>query len=161
MSRPLSAFLGDVDTPTTSEVLSRFDASRAFLEHALTEPFDGPTIVVTHHLPSLRSVAERFRANPVSAGFASNLDDLVDRGATLWVHGHTHDSCLWRSDGGTLVACNPAGYPRQGGRQQENDRFHPKLVFVIRRAAARDRWQADVEKQQPPAGCPETCGQRS
>ena len=145
--RPLRTFLGGWDFLTTSEVLAHFDASRSFLARALAEPFDGPTIVVTHHLPSLRSVAHRYRRDPVSAGFASNLDDLVGMGAALWVHGHTHDSCLWRSDGGTLVACNPAGYPRFGGRQRENADFNPRLVFDIRRGAPGGNWRAGRERQ--------------
>jgi predicted phosphodiesterase len=94
VSSPLRAFLGGHDTLTTSEVLARFDESRDFLVKTLSEQFDGPTIVVTHHLPSLRSVASRYRKDPVSAGFASQLDDLVGMGAALWVHGHTHDRCL-------------------------------------------------------------------
>jgi predicted phosphodiesterase len=149
-SNPLRTFLGGWDFLKTSEVLARFDESRAFLATALAEPFDGPTIVVTHHLPSLRSVARRYRQDPISAGFASQVDDLVGRGAALWVHGHTHDSCLWRDGGGTLVACNPAGYSEAGGALRENAKFNPRLVFDIRRGGRDGSWQAGQERESQP-----------
>jgi predicted phosphodiesterase len=144
---PLRTFLGGWDFLKTSEVLARFDESRAFLAQALAEPFDGPTIVVTHHLPSLRSVARRYRQDPVSAGFASKLDDLVGMGAALWVHGHTHDSCLWRDDSGTLVACNPAGYSKFGGQRRENASFNPRMVFDIRRGGHDGNWKAGQKRE--------------
>jgi hypothetical protein len=145
-SNPIQTFLGGWDLLKTSEVLARFDESRACLEQALAEPFGGPTIVVTHHLPSLRSVARRYREDPVSAGFASKLDDIVGMGAALWVHGHTHDGCLWRDDGGTLVACNPAGYSKAGGLRRENAKFNPRLVFDIRSGGRDGSWQAGQER---------------
>ena len=142
---PLRTFLGGWDLLKTSEVLARFDESRVYLAQVLAEPFDGPTIVITHHLPSLRSVARRYRQDPVSAGFASKLDDLVGMGAALWVHGHTHDSCLWRDDSGTLVVCNPAGYSKFGGQRRENASFNPRMVIDIRREDG--SWKACQESE--------------
>jgi Icc-related predicted phosphoesterase len=94
----------------------------------------GPVVVATHHLPSLRSVAERYRNDPVTAGFASRLDPIIARGPAVWAHGHTHDSCLWRARGGTLVVCNPAGYALRNGRR-ENAAFAPRLVVDIAQRA--------------------------
>ena len=145
---PMQVFLGgEPGTLTTSEVLSRHDASRLFLETALARQHDGPTIVVTHHLPSMRSVSRRYRDDRISAGFASRLDPVVALGATLWVHGHTHDSCTWRDAGGTLVVCNPAGYARSYGR--ENAKFDPRLVIDIRRGAPDGSWRAGRERKVP------------
>jgi predicted phosphodiesterase len=144
-SNPIIAFLGSGSEFTTSENLSRHDASRAFLTTELAKPFDGPKIVITHHLPSMRSVAQRYRRDPVSAGFASRCDDLLAMGATLWVHGHTHDSCTYRDNSGTLVVCNPAGYPRRLGR--ENAKFDPKMVVDIRRGGPDRGWHAGHERK--------------
>jgi hypothetical protein len=38
---------------------------RDWLEARLEEPFDGPTVVVSHHCPSPRRLPERFRADPM------------------------------------------------------------------------------------------------
>ncbi len=101
-----------------------FMLARRFLETELAMPFDGVTVVVTHHLPSLRSVPQRFKTDLMSAAYASCLDSLVERcGAELWVHGHTHDSADY-AIGGTRVLCNPRGY---SGYELNAD-FNPRLV---------------------------------
>ncbi|MGI4808530.1 MAG: metallophosphoesterase [Janthinobacterium lividum] len=127
---------------TAREAASRHQASRAFLGEVLAQHHDGPTIVVTHHLPSMRSVAGRFRREPTSSGFASHADDLVGMGAALWVHGHTHDSMTWEDGSGTLVVCNPAGYARPDG-SRENAAFNPHLCIEIRESNG--AWRAKIE----------------
>jgi predicted phosphodiesterase len=67
-------------------------------------------IVVTHHLPSLACVPERFRGSPLNAFFVCDVEALVvERKPALWVHGHTHDS-VDVAIGETRVVCNPFGY---------------------------------------------------
>ena len=67
------------------------------------------TIVVTHHAPSIQSIIDRYKANPVSAAFASNLDDFIlEHQPRLWIHGHTHESFDYKI-GKTRVVCNPRG----------------------------------------------------
>lgn len=101
---------------------------QAWLEQRLTQPHDGPTVVVTHHAPSPASVHPRFAGSPVNPCFASDLRHLHRDGRiALWVHGHTHDSFDYRS-GRTRVVCNPRGYVRDG--RAENPAFDPKLVVV-------------------------------
>jgi len=128
---------------TFTELLEQNMASVAFLEEALSRPYDGPTVVVTHHLPSTRSIDPHYKG-AVNAAFASNLDRLVELGAALWVHGHTHSSVEWRDPkGGSLVICNPAGYARGFGRR-ENHEFQPRMVVGISRNAT-GKWVAEVE----------------
>jgi len=67
-------------------------------------------IVVTHHLPSPQSTAERFRGNPYNCYFVCDMEPLIAKvQPKLWVHGHTHDSCNYQL-GETQVVCNPFGY---------------------------------------------------
>jgi hypothetical protein len=84
--------------------------SRTWLDSKLKEPFAGPTVVVTHHAPSVGSVPEHERVDPIAACYASALDDLVaGSGAAFWLHGHTHrnvDCAL----GSTRVLTNQRGY---------------------------------------------------
>lgn len=91
-----------------SHSIELHELSLAWLKNKLAEPFDGKTVVVTHHLPCMESVVERFKNNDVSACFASDLD-IVGPPIDLWIHGHTHDS-LDIVKNGTRVVCNPRGY---------------------------------------------------
>ena len=110
-----------------SDTIDLHKASVTWLEHKLTkEKFDGKTVVVTHHLPSELSVADRYKKSLLSACFASKLDRLLGH-SELWIHGHTHDSFDYVSKG-TKVICNPRGYCRN---QPENDEFNPKLIVEI------------------------------
>jgi predicted phosphodiesterase len=106
--------------------------SRKYIEQELRKPFHGKSIVVTHHLPSMRSVAPRYKADALTPAFASACDDLLDLGADLWVHGHTHDSADYMA-GRTRVICNPRGYSDWSGRGTfpENQGFNPSLVIEI------------------------------
>ncbi len=114
---------------TPGEVRCRHLQSRAWLEAQLNTPWDGPTVVLTHHLPGAGSVAARFGNDLGNAGFASHLDHLMGR-AVLWVHGHTHDSFDYRV-AGTRVLCNPRGYPMPDNATFENPRFDPGLLVDI------------------------------
>lgn len=99
--------------------------SRAFLEEALATPFDGPTVVVSHHAPHPMSIAARFVGNPLNAAFASDLTELIERHQpALWIHGHMHDSSDYRL-GATRIVCNPRGYG------DENPRFDPGLIIEL------------------------------
>ncbi|MHA6643654.1 metallophosphoesterase [Mesorhizobium sp. A623] len=107
------------------EAVRLHSESRLFIESALKADRDIPTVVVTHHLPSMKSVAERFRGDALNAAFASDLDDLIEmQQPDLWVHGHTHDSADYRI-GDTRVVCNPRGY------DDENPAFKMDLVVEI------------------------------
>lgn len=114
-------------TPQDSALLNRLDA-RWLDARLMRESFDGETVVVTHHLPSMRSVAERYRKVLLSACFASHLDLLLGHSA-LWVHGHTHDSFDYVADG-TRVLCNPRGYCK-AGQPPENRQFNPALTVEL------------------------------
>jgi predicted phosphodiesterase len=101
--------------------------ARGFLEKCLTEPFDGRTVVVTHHAPSERSISQRSRvANHLNAAYASDLEPLMGPEVALWVHGHTHDSLDYRV-GETRVVCNPRGYLPM----EPNPDFDPGLVVEV------------------------------
>ena len=116
---------GSVFTPADSCAL--FAEQYAWLAAVLDEPFNGPTVVITHHAPTPRSVHPRFAESPVSAAFASDCSALMGR-AALWVHGHTHDSFDYVVNG-TRVVCNPRGYCSKG--VNENPAFDPCLCIEV------------------------------
>lgn len=61
--------------PEDSVVLH--EASRAWLVSQLEQAFDGPTVVVTHHLPASTSIAKRFANDSLNPAFASSLEGLI------------------------------------------------------------------------------------
>lgn len=117
----------DLFTPETSA--ARFARHAAWLERKLSEGHAGPTVVITHHAPSPKSIHPRFAGSPLNACFVSDAERLVDGSrCELWIHGHTHDSFDYRLNG-TRVLCNPRGYAKGG--VQENARFDPCLVVDL------------------------------
>jgi predicted phosphodiesterase len=103
-----------------------------WLRAALAQPFAGPTVVVTHYAPSLRSADPRYGLTPGTAGFCNALDDLLDH-ADLWLHGHLHCASDYRSGHGERcrVVANPLGYASKG----EQEDFRPGLVIELAGAA--------------------------
>ena len=114
-------------TPEASAGL--FAQHAAWLEERLAEPHAGPTVVITHHAPSPRSIHPRFAGSPLNACFVSDAERLIDaRRVQLWIHGHTHDSFDYRV-AGTRVVCNSRGYASDG--INENPSFDANLLVEI------------------------------
>ncbi len=115
-------------TPFTPEESARvFRGQLDWLAQKLSKPCECPTVVVTHHAPSRRSVHPRFADAPLNAAFASDVERLMGGGrVALWVHGHMHDSFDYGVRG-TRVVCNPRGY----AGIEENPAFDPRLVVEV------------------------------
>lgn len=125
-------------TPEDTVHLHR-EACRFLREH-LDTPFDGPTVVITHHGPHPLSVHARWAATPSSGAFVSDLTPLLGK-ASLWVHGHTHDGFDYEV-AGTRVVANPMGYRKSNWRRSrdgsepptvsyENETFDPGFVVNV------------------------------
>ena len=124
---------GDGSRFTPRDAAALFREQYDWLDAQLDTPHPGPTVVITHHAPNMRSVHPRFAESLVSAGFVSECASLLGR-ADLWIHGHTHDSFDY-SVYGARVICNPRGYFRHG--TNENPDFDPGLcIDAPRRAEA-------------------------
>ncbi|MFM8920626.1 MAG: metallophosphoesterase, partial [Limnohabitans sp.] len=73
----------------SAAVRAQAQADQAWLTQALSEPFAGPTVVITHFAPSLKSADPRYGLTPGTAGFCNALDHLLPK-ANVWMHGHLH-----------------------------------------------------------------------
>jgi 3',5'-cyclic AMP phosphodiesterase CpdA len=100
-----------------ADTVRRHEVSRAWLANTLDEPFDGKTVVVTHHAPSPGSVEAQYEGDSLTPAYASDLEHLMGPAVCLWIHGHMHTSSDYilragnDSNGrGTRVICNPRGY---------------------------------------------------
>lgn len=98
-----------------------------WLEHELAKPFDGSTVVITHHAPHIGSLHPRYAEDVMSAGFISDLTPLMGK-AKLWIHGHTHNSFDYEVNG-TRVVCNPRGYATK--LKTENPDFDDTFVVEL------------------------------
>lgn len=106
----------------------RHQHSRAWLQRELDVAHDGPTVVVTHHAPSLLSVPERHRTqknNHLVASYSSSLEHLCGS-ADVWIHGHIHESVDYDM-AGTRIVSNPRGY----GPSALNRTFDPARCIQL------------------------------
>ncbi|MFM9433406.1 putative phosphodiesterase [Janthinobacterium sp. CG_23.3] len=108
-------------------------ACQAWLRAALSVPFDGTTIAVTHFAPTLLSADPRYGLTPGTAGFCNALDDLFPL-ADVWMHGHLHcmnDYIVQGNQDGRPWTCrvvaNPLGYLSKG----EQEGFRGNLVIQV------------------------------
>jgi predicted phosphodiesterase len=87
----------------------------AYLEDALSEPFEGKTVVVTHHAPSCKSVS--YHKEAYEDAYATALDYFVYKHQEVinaWFHGHLHQPVNYMI-GGVAIVSNPRDYPCYGG----------------------------------------------
>lgn len=96
---------------TVDDLLAVHHQQRNWLRRALAQPFDGKTVVITHHAPHPRSIgALRSRSTDLAwTAYASDLRELLGPPVELWIHGHVHDTLDYIALG-TRVICNPRGY---------------------------------------------------
>jgi predicted phosphodiesterase len=102
-------------------------ASRAWLSRELAKPYEGTTVVVTHHGPHPSSVHPRYAGDSCNAAFVSDLTELVHK-TDLWLHGHVHDNFDYRV-GQCRVVANPRGYALNRGRVAFEDLVFENLAF--------------------------------
>lgn len=101
-------------------------ATKRFLAERTLNPFEGKTVVLTHHAPSAMSVAPQFVDDELTSAYASRAEHLFGEQVHLWVHGHMHHSVDYRENG-TRIVCNPRGY----SPKELNPDFDPKLVLIL------------------------------
>jgi predicted phosphodiesterase len=100
--------------------------SRKWLFDNIRKCQESKIVIVTHHAPSILSIPEKDRNDPLRAAYASNMDDFILASkVTLWIHGHIHTACDYHI-GETRVVCNPLGYPDTPKRG-----FKPALMVEI------------------------------
>ncbi len=124
-------------TPMLAEDLRPLALSaQAWLQDTLVQSHAGPTVVVTHFAPSLRSADPRYGLTPGTAGFCNALETWMPL-ADLWLHGHLHCPIDYtvegpRPDGSTgrcRVVANPLGYAGKG----EQEGFQPSKLIDLPR----------------------------
>ena len=120
--------------PVLAEDLRQFGLDcHAWLRQALSRPYEGTTVVVTHFAPTLQSADPRYGLTPGTAGFCNALDDLLPH-ADLWIHGHLHCPHDYRVAGqrdGREVSCRVVANPLGYGGKGEQEGFRPDWVIEL------------------------------
>jgi predicted phosphohydrolase len=105
-----------------------FTQSVAWLRERLAIPFNGATVVMTHHAPSMLCLPKATRQDRMSCAYASHLDSLIEEfQPNLWIWGHIHDSVPEFQIGRTRMLSNPRGYIPD----QPNPNFQPNWVVDL------------------------------
>ena len=103
---------GQTDYFSTNDALHIHTNTVSWLIRKLfDEPFDGKTVVVSHHGPSLACKHMIFGHSDFSGAFYSDLPDLMAK-TDLWVYGHTHSN-LDVDVNNTHLISNQKGYPNE------------------------------------------------
>jgi predicted phosphodiesterase len=138
---------GNTDFTAEKSVQYHNGAYKVIME-VLNTPFEGKTVVVTHHgmhsgsihpqySPSLYALDSKKALpgeNPgwmINPAFCSHLPELVAK-ADLCLHGHTHKSLDYMVDNCRVVA-NPRGYPlnNYGDIRWENTEYETQKLITI------------------------------
>lgn len=104
-----------------------FKESLEWLRNQLNDKYDGKTVVVTHHAPSLLSTSD---SNMMKYSYASDLNEFIlhHPEINLWLHGHIHQGVDYRI-GATRIVSNPRGYPN--GRKGLSKTFSETKIVEI------------------------------
>lgn len=119
---------------TGADMLALNAEQKAAIFDTLAQPYDGPTVVMTHHLP-VRQLIEPSREigrdenRALSAGFASDLwEEIKTHDVHSWIWGHSHEGNAWIGDGdhGPIrFVTNQRGYPGEGAA------FDPAFLLEV------------------------------
>ena len=119
---------------TGADMLAVHAEQKATVFAALAEPYPGPTIVITHHLPVHQLIHPareigRDQDRALSAGFANDLwQEIKTHNIHCWIWGHSHEGDAWTGQGdhGPIrFLTNQRGYPGEGTS------FDPTFVLEV------------------------------
>jgi len=82
-----------------------------FLKDALSGARQVPSVVVTHHVPTLMNYPAIYKNSPLTEAFAVELFDVIDSiGPNFWIYGHHHINTPAFDIGRTTMLTNQLGY---------------------------------------------------
>lgn len=95
------------------------------IDQLLSESKAEYKIVLSHYLPSYKSIAEKYRGSRLTNLFASDAEWLMEKhDINYWFHGHTHAKVKY-SIKNTHIICNP-----YGRKEDNNKNFNLKDSII-------------------------------
>lgn len=130
----LNIFTKDKTYLTIEEVNNLHSKNVLWLETELENNKNSDTqnkiIVLTHHLPSYKAIAPKYRAFKYNSMFANDLDNIIQKYSMFaWLFGHTHSQVNLKI-GNTVIKANPRGY-LQYDNSHENKLYNKELVLSL------------------------------
>ena len=109
----------------TNDTLQFHKDSKQYLLNKLDELKDEEVFVISHHSPTLQSIAPEYK-NSCNGAYCSDLDDLILDHPNIkhWVFGHSHTAMDFNI-GDCRVINNAVGYPGQ------DTKYNPHLFVTI------------------------------
>jgi hypothetical protein len=113
------------------DTLAMHQRDKAWLLDELDRPFDGKTLVMTHHLPVPEALSVKAGKGSYAPAYVNDMrGDILGLKIDTWVSGHTHYArrgYLPGRHGPISFTANMHGYMRGGVLQETN--FQPYLVI--------------------------------
>lgn len=104
------------------------ELSLKFINGALEDPDELPTVVVSHHVPTFMNYPEKYHGDILNEAFAVELFDLIESdGPDFWIYGHHHCNGEDFNVGNTILVTNQLGYVENG----ENVGFENNVVINV------------------------------
>jgi predicted phosphohydrolase len=96
----------------TPEVYNKLHLeAKEFLTKTLRTKFEGNTVVVTHHVPTMMNYPPQYLGDVLNMAFASELKPLIEETQPdFWIYGHHHVSIPAYNIGKTTMLTNQLGY---------------------------------------------------
>jgi Icc-related predicted phosphoesterase len=112
---------------TVKQSLQEHLKAKEFLINELSE--NCPKVVITHHLPSYKSVDKKYENSPLNSAFTTDLEYIIKTYSPFaWIHGHSHSSCDYKIEN-TQIVSNTRGYYRNN--KIENDKFNDLATIEV------------------------------
>lgn len=97
------------------DALAAHEKAWAALTGTVAAGMGKPTVIITHHAPSMKGLNPKFAGNGLDGAYASDLGKKLEAlsGVPVWVHGHTHIARTYRI-GAMSVRSNALGFESKG-----------------------------------------------
>jgi predicted phosphohydrolase len=102
--------------------------SRLFLEEALKNQTNIPTVVITHHPPTFINYPVKYAHSEINEAFGTEMSSVIENNEIdYWIYGHHHCNVKDFSIGKTKLITNQLGYVKYS----ENENFINSRVVSI------------------------------
>lgn len=116
-----------IDYMRVHEPVGAFQAQSDLFERHVLPLVDNKTIVISHHMPSEKCVAQEFMGSDTNCFFVNDQEkNILEKKPLLWVFGHTHYPFDFKI-GETRLYANPGGYENEGA----NRSFMERMIIEI------------------------------
>ncbi len=121
----------DIEAISPKDVTVWHMEAKRWLESKIheTEENRQHTLVMTHHMPSVRFIHPQYLDDEVNCAFAAPMDKLLESPVRAWIYGHTHDQRVTRiehddppnPEKAVICAVNAYGYNASQQRGYRRD----------------------------------------